>query len=199
LSSTWCTPKRRAATKNTVLDNFLVASDSIHTVFISSTFEDLRKERAQVQKTVLRLGCLPIGMELFPSSYDDAWGYIKRQIERSDYYVLIVGGRYGSLAEDGISYTEKEYRYARELNKPCLVFIRSHSQVVSQGDLEQDDGNKRKLQKLIDELNESRLAQRFENTHHLGGNAYFSLSELRKHRPASQNRCSLTRTCWISR
>ncbi len=44
-----------------------VSSEAIHVVFISSTFEDLREERAAVQKAVLQLGCLPIGMELFPS------------------------------------------------------------------------------------------------------------------------------------
>jgi hypothetical protein len=160
-----------------------VASDSIHTVFISSTFEDLREERAEVQKAVLRLGCLPIGMELFPSADNDAWGYIQGEIKRSDYYVLLVGGRYGSVADDGMSYTEKEYRYARELNKPCLVFVRSNKQAVTPDKLEQNEDRRTRLHDFISELNANRLAQRFETPHQLGFDAYYSLTKLREQRP----------------
>ena len=33
-------------------------------------------------------------------------------IDECDYYVVILAGRYGSVDADGISFTEKEYRYA---------------------------------------------------------------------------------------
>ena len=89
----------------------------IHRVFVSSTYEDLREERAEVQKALLKLDCFPVGMELFPSADDETWEFIKRQIEESDYYVAIVAGRYGSLASDGLSYTQKEWEYAREIGK----------------------------------------------------------------------------------
>jgi hypothetical protein len=39
-------------------------SEIIYNVFVSSTFEDLREERAVVQKSLLQLHCMPIGMEL---------------------------------------------------------------------------------------------------------------------------------------
>jgi hypothetical protein len=39
----------------------------IYKVFVSSTYEDLREERAAVQKGLLKVGCLPVGMELFPA------------------------------------------------------------------------------------------------------------------------------------
>jgi hypothetical protein len=165
------------------LHSLLVASDSIHTGFISSTFDDLREERAEVQKAVLRLGCLPIGMELFPSADADAWCHIKGEIERSDYYILIVGGRYGSVDKDGVSYTETEYRYARQLGRPCIVFIRSSTALVTPEKLESDDQKRTKLQKFLSELNESRLAQRFDSLHHLGGAAYYSLNGLRRRHP----------------
>ena len=44
-------------------------------------------------------------------------------IDRSDYYVLIIGTRYGSETEDGLSYTELEYEYAKESGIPILVFV----------------------------------------------------------------------------
>ena len=78
-------------------------------VFVSSTFTDLRSERARVAKAILDLGHFPAGMEFFPAIGEEQLNYINSIIDLCDYYVLIVGGRYGSLSPDGISYTEKEY------------------------------------------------------------------------------------------
>ncbi|MFX9257984.1 DUF4062 domain-containing protein, partial [Acinetobacter baumannii] len=38
-----------------------MASEPIYKVFVSSTFADLREERAEVQKALLKLNCLPVG------------------------------------------------------------------------------------------------------------------------------------------
>jgi hypothetical protein len=92
-------------------------------VFISSTFRDLQKEREAVLKAVLELNHMPAGMELFPASDDSAWQLIKDVIDSSDYYVLIIAGRYGSMDEVGIGYTEKEYQYAVSVNKPVIPLL----------------------------------------------------------------------------
>src|SRR6185437_8296683 len=92
-----------------------MALETIYTVFVSSTYEDLRIERAEVQRALLKLHCLPIGMELFPSADEETWEFIKRQIQNADYYVVVLAGRYGSITADGLSWTEKEYDYAREI------------------------------------------------------------------------------------
>lgn len=94
-------------------------------VFISSTYEDLKEERNAVAESLLDMGCcFPAGMERFPASSLSQWDYIKRRIDNCDYYVLIVAGRYGSLvADEKISYTEKEYNYAESKNIPIISFI----------------------------------------------------------------------------
>src|SRR5437763_2890043 len=89
-------------------------------IFVSSTYEDLREERQQATQAILEAGCFPSGMELFPASDDTQWELIKRVIEESDYYVVIVAGRYGSLGPEGRSYTEMEYDYAVEKGIPVL-------------------------------------------------------------------------------
>jgi hypothetical protein len=66
-------------------------------VFVSSTYEDLREERQQATQAILEAGFFPSGMELFPASDDNQWELIKRVIEESDYYIVIVAGRYGSI------------------------------------------------------------------------------------------------------
>src|SRR4051812_1797855 len=94
-----------------------------HEVFISSTFVDLKDERDKVMRAVLKLDCFPAGMELFPASDASQWKVIQRAIDRCDYYVVIVAGRYGSLDEDKLSYTEKEFDYAVSKGIPVLAFV----------------------------------------------------------------------------
>lgn len=81
-------------------------------VFVSSTYKDLLEERQEVMQALLELDCIPVGMELFPAADDDQWTLIKRLIDDCDYYILIAGGRYGSVNKEGISYTQMEYEYA---------------------------------------------------------------------------------------
>ena len=71
-------------------------------VFISSTFADLEDERRKVMDAVLECGCYPAGMEMFPAMDMEQFTYIKSVIDKSDFYILIIAGRYGSLAKDGI-------------------------------------------------------------------------------------------------
>jgi hypothetical protein len=97
--------------------------DKKYQIFVSSTYEDLKEQRDQAVKTILRMGHLPVGMEMFNAADDDQWEIIKRHIDNSDYYVLILAHRYGSEAADGVSYTEKEYNYALEKGVPCLGFV----------------------------------------------------------------------------
>ena len=92
-------------------------------VFISSTFMDLQAERLAVLNQLLSINCIPVGMELFPAADEEQFAYIKKLIDESDYYVVIIAGRYGSLADDGLSYTEKEYDYAIEKKIPVLAFL----------------------------------------------------------------------------
>lgn len=82
-------------------------------VFISSTYEDLKDERLGVIASLLTANCIPVGMEQFTASGLSQWEYIKTMIDMSDYYILILAGRYGSVElESGLGYTEKEFDYA---------------------------------------------------------------------------------------
>jgi len=93
-------------------------------VFVSSTYADLKEERRHVIQALLEMDCIPAGMELFPATDEEQFSYIKRIIDDCDYYLLIVGGRYGSTTPEGISYTEKEYDYAVEKGLKVIAFLR---------------------------------------------------------------------------
>lgn len=93
-------------------------------VFVSSTFTDLQTDRQAAVQAILKAGHIPAGMELFTASDKSQWEIIKRWIDESDVYMLILGGRYGSVdKETGISYTEMEYDYAVTQKKPLFSVV----------------------------------------------------------------------------
>jgi len=92
-------------------------------VFVSSTFRDLVDERQDAIRNILDLKHIPAGMELFPAADVEQLQYIKKVIDECDYYLLIVGGRYGSMDAEGVSYTEREYDYAVQSGKVVLAFV----------------------------------------------------------------------------
>jgi hypothetical protein len=65
-------------------------------VFVSSTYRDLSDERDLVIKAILEMGHIPVGMEMFSAADEAQWNIIKKQIDQSDYYVVIVAHRYGT-------------------------------------------------------------------------------------------------------
>lgn len=120
--------------------------------FISSTFTDLVQERDKVFNVIHKIKHIPVGMECFNAANESQWTTITRIIDSSDYYILIVGHRYGSISErDGISYTEKEYRYAKSKCMPILSFIRKRDASVS-GNFVDGGVEKEKLDNFISDI-----------------------------------------------
>jgi hypothetical protein len=93
-------------------------------VFVSSTYVDLLVERQAAVSAILKSGHIPAGMELFTSGDKSQLETIKRWIDESDAYMLILGGRYGSIEPiSGISYIELEYDYALQQGKPLFAVV----------------------------------------------------------------------------
>lgn len=101
-----------------------MANNVRYQIFVSSTYTDLFPVRRQVTEHILSMNHIPAGMEMFSASGRKQWATIQKAIDNSDYYILIIGERYGSISpEDGISYTEKEFDYAVSKNIPTLCFL----------------------------------------------------------------------------
>ena len=120
-------------------------------VFISSTYEDLKNERQALMGVALENNFIPVGMEQFHAAPTSQWNVITKMIDECDFYLLVVGGRYGSIDEEtGISYTEKEYNYAKAKGLPVLVLIKESSAITAS---EQDTGeDKFEKMKKLDEF-----------------------------------------------
>jgi len=93
-------------------------------VFVSSTKQTLEEERIEVINSIIKLNYMPASMEFFPASNLTSWNYIQNVIDTCDYYILILGARYGSIdQETGLSYTEREFKYALGKGIPILAFL----------------------------------------------------------------------------
>lgn len=125
-------------------------------VFISSTYEDLKNERQALMGVALENNFIPVGMEQFHAAPTSQWNVITKMIDECDFYLLVIGGRYGSIDEEaGISYTEKEYNYAKDKGLPVLVLIKESSEIT---EIEQDIGDGK-----YDKYAKMKMLEKFRN------------------------------------
>lgn len=94
------------------------------TVFISSTFIDLKEERKEIWELLKKFDVLVRGMEQFGARKEDSLTTCLTEVEQSDIYVGIIGYRLGSIdKKTGKSYTQLEYDKAHELGKEILIYL----------------------------------------------------------------------------
>jgi hypothetical protein len=158
--------------------------DKKYQIFVSSTYKDLIEERKEVFKTLIDLGHIPMGMEAFPAINMEQFEYIKQMIDECDYYILIIAGRYGSCADDGISFTEKEYDYAVSKKIPVLTFKHKNYQKLPSDKVEDTDVGKVKFTAFIDKTSNSKLIQFYNNKDQLANHIAKSLPKTIKAFPA---------------
>lgn len=158
--------------------------DKRYQVFISSTFEDLKAERQAILKGVLELDHMPAGMELFPPTDDSAWRLICDVIDASDYYVLVIGGRYGSLDSTGISFTEKEYEYSITNRKPVIALLHQNPNNIERGKTETDPDSWEKLEKFRKKVESAHTCGYWKNSSELKSELIIGLTSSVKRHPA---------------
>ena len=148
-------------------------------IFISSTFTDLKEERDEVTQAIMELGHFPYGMEAFPATNESQWEWIKKAIKESDYYIVIIGGKYGSVnPKNGISYTEMEYRYAEEVGVPTIAFLIDECVDLPKSKIENDPKKNKKLQEFRKYIETTRLRKSYTSKEDLKAKIYPSLLQL---------------------
>lgn len=158
--------------------------DKRYQVFVSSTYVDLKDERQSVLQTLMEMDCIPAGMELFPAADEEQWEFIKKIIDDCDYYLLIIGGRYGSTADDGLSYTEKEFDYAVSKGIKVIALLHKSPDELPRAKSENDEINYKKLQEFRNKVGEGRLIRFWDNPEQLPGLVSLSLNKTMKMFPA---------------
>jgi hypothetical protein len=158
--------------------------DKRYQVFVSSTYADLKEERQKVIQALMEMDCIPAGMELFPAADEEQFAFIKKVIDDCDYYLLIIGGRYGSLTDTGISYTEQEYRYAISKGISVIALLHEHPEDIPLGKSEQSPELRYRLERFREKVSKGRLVRYWNAAAELPGIVALSLSKTIKAHPA---------------
>lgn len=153
-------------------------------VFVSSTYTDLKEERQSVIQALMEMDCIPSGMEIFPAADEEQFEFIKKVIDDCDYYLLIIGARYGSTTKDGISYTEKEYDYAVEKGLDVIAMIHESPDELPVKNADIDPELREKLQAFRDKVSKGRLVKYWKTPDDLAGKVSRSLLQTIKAHPA---------------
>lgn len=158
--------------------------DKKYQVFVSSTYADLKDERSKVIQTLMEMDCIPSGMELFPATDEEQWNFIKRVIDDCDYYLLIVGGRYGTTDSTGLSYTEKEYDYAVEKGIKVIALLHENPEELPGTKIESNPEFKNKLLLFREKVSTGRIVKFWSKPEELSGIVALSLQKTIKMFPA---------------
>ncbi|PYY64451.1 hypothetical protein DEJ30_08285 [Curtobacterium sp. MCPF17_003] len=160
-------------------------SETRYQVFVSSTFLDLKEPRSAVVSALLNLDAFPAGMEMFPAADDDAWTLIEDVIRDSDYYLLIIGGKYGSVDPDlEISYTEREFDTAVSLGKPVMAFLHGAPGKLLAEQAEDSDARREKLNLFRKKVEKTKHVKYWATPEDLAGKVALSWNSFRRRYPA---------------
>lgn len=160
-------------------------SEKREQVFVSSTYTDLVEERHAITQTLLKADCIPAGMELFPASDSDKWDLIQRVIDGCDYYLLVLGGRYGSVdPDDNLSFTEKEYEYAVLTGKPVLPFLIKDVNSLRVNQTDDDAAKRDALLSFRSKVETAHTVSYWSTGDDLAGKVALALLDARRNYPA---------------
>ena len=162
-------------------------------IFISSTLKDLKSEREEIKNAIerdLKYHCYAFESS---GSVSPARKMVLGTLKKSDIYVGIIGGRYGSdFKGDGerISGTEDEYNHALEWNKEILIYTKT---------VERDEKASRFLERVRDYSRGSITAD-FETTAELINHFKKDIAKIfaKKLREDSKYSLKLLRGCIVN-
>jgi hypothetical protein len=102
-------------------------------------------------------------MEAFPAIDMEQFEYIKKVIDECDYYLLIIGARYGSTDSDGVSFTEREFDYAVSQGKTVIALLHSDIQSLPKKNFDDNPALEAKLNSFRDKVQTGRMVRFWSN------------------------------------
>ena len=104
-------------------------------VFVSSTIRDLVNERVAAKRAIEKIPAIPRLSEYnFEAQNKPSREVCVSEVKKADIYLLVLGGSYGTVFEDGKSITEFEWETACDAGKPVLVFNTTYTKEEKQGE-----------------------------------------------------------------
>ena len=131
-------------------------------VFLSSTYLDLKAHREAVKEVIERLQLSFVGMEEFSPSAVAPASYIRERVQSADLYLGILGMRYGYVdAGTGRSMTELEYEQALASGKRLFLFVMDKDAPITVDMVETDPDAYAKLLAFRSRVLQSHMCRMF--------------------------------------
>ncbi|RNC70126.1 MAG: DUF4062 domain-containing protein [Desulfuromonadales bacterium] len=156
------------------------------TIYLSSTFEDLKEYRKAVYDALSKVSHYKvIAMENYVATDQRPVDKCLKDVANAHIYVGLFGFRYGYVppAEhnnpDGLSITELEFRCAKGLGKPSLIFVADEEAPLSRkfDDTWKAKDKGKRIKKLRDNLCTEKLASFFSSPHQLASLVQSAVTE----------------------
>lgn len=171
-------------------------------VYVSSTFQDLKDCRARVNKALRKIGHEDVAMEYYVAGSGRPVEKCLADVAGCDLYVGLFAWRYGYVpAEDnpeGLSVTEMEYREARRLGKPCLIFLLGEDAPWPRKLMDRDPA---RIERLRDELSATHMVGSFTSAEDIAEAVYpavYKWSEQHGHLPRGVSIPELELAAYVS-
>jgi hypothetical protein len=147
----------------------------VATVYISSTYTDLKDYREAAARTLRKMRHEVVGMEDYVAADERPLAKCLRDVAAADAYVGIFAWRYGFVPDadnpQRRSITELEYRCAQAKNVPCLIFLLQADAPWPTTAIDAISGDAqaaKRILKLREELQKERLVSFFRTPDELG-------------------------------
>mgnify|MGYP003965539015 CR=1 FL=1 len=119
--------------------------------FISSTFADLQAERLAVANMLRENGLNVNALDIKPASTNSSKQEIIAGIKESDFIILIIGDRFGSILKSmtgnlNSSITQWEYKIAKSMKRPVVAFFKQFDEAhpIGHDDINASDYKKKR-------------------------------------------------------
>ncbi len=146
------------------------------TIYLSSTYEDLKDYRRTVIDALRKSGYQVINMEDYVARDERPVDACLKDIDQVELYVGIFAFHYGYIPPikhgnpEGLSITELEYRHAEKAGKTCLVFLAEENLAWSRLHMDdctgQGEGGE-KVKRLRQHLSSEKMGSFFNSPHQL--------------------------------
>jgi len=162
------------------------------TVYLSSTYEDLKDHRRAAFEALRKAGYQVKAMEDYVATDRRPVDKCLADVARANIYVGIFAFRYGYVPPpehnnpNGLSITELEYRHAESLNKTCLCFVVKNSaswQRTFDDAVTGDNERGEKISRLRKELLTEKTASSFSTPHELASLVQAAITQHLKDNP----------------
>ncbi len=174
-------PDRKAVSDSIVIE----AADPRLRIMISSTTVDLPEHRAEATDAINRLGHTAVVMEHGSAEWNsDAIKFSLDKVHQAQVYVGIFALRYGYIPDDPkrnpqrLSITEMEYRRAKELGIPTLIFLAGEKHPFTFKQIDFEEEKRLKLERLKAELQKTEICGFFDSPTELREEVLISVQRL---------------------